>query len=161
MIKLKNIKLTNYCGYRDFELDLTEGNSVKKWAMFYGPNGSFKSSFLYALDLLSSPKRFFKKRNIMTFRKLKYHKDYCTGAEPMYTDVNNLKMEAIFLVNGIEKKVILEDNIQGVIYAGRTVDESTDEISGVSLNELDANEQGIIFIDADCKNMMTKFQIIE
>ena len=30
MIKLKKIHLVNYCGYRDFELDLTDGDDVRK-----------------------------------------------------------------------------------------------------------------------------------
>ena len=159
-MKLKKIKLKNYCGYEDFELDLTEGNDVKKWVMFYGPNGTFKSSFLRAVESLATPSFFTKKKNILTFRKLKHHHDYCAGAEPVYTDVNELVMEAVFLVDGKEKRVILEDNIKGVIYAGRLVDEENGEISGIRLNELSPEEQGIIFIDADNRNMMNKFQII-
>ena len=92
MTKLINIKLKNYCGYRDFELDLTDGNDVRKWAMFYGPNGTFKSTFLRAVNMLSTPSFFTKKKNILTFRKLKYHKNYQAGIEPMYTEVNDLKM---------------------------------------------------------------------
>lgn len=160
MIKLKKIKLKNYCGYKDFELDLTEDGSVKTWAMFYGPNGSFKSTFLWAVDLLASPSRFLMKKNILTFRRLKYHKDYATGSEALYSESNELRMEAIFDINGKEKKVVLEDNIKGVIYAGRQVDKEKGEISGIRINELDNKEQGIIFIDADSRNMMNKFQII-
>jgi len=159
-MKLKKIKLINYCGYENFELDLTEGNDVKRWAMFYGPNGSFKSTFLRAVESLATPSFFTKKKNTMIFRKLKHHEDYCSGLEPIYTDVNDLKMEAVFLVDGKEKKVILEDNIKGVIYAGRQVDEENGEISGIRLNELSPDEQGVIFIDADNRNMMNKFQII-
>ena len=44
MIKIKYIKLVNFCGFKDFELDLTDGEEVKKWQILYGPNGSFKSS---------------------------------------------------------------------------------------------------------------------
>jgi len=161
MAKLKKIKLINYCGYRNFELDLSEGDGVRRWAMFYGPNGTFKSTFLRAVDLLSRPMAFTKKKNILTFRKLKYHHDYISGTETMYEDVNDLKMEGIFLVDGEEKRVILEDNIKGVIFAGRQVNEENGEISGVRLNELEFKDQGAIFIDADCRNMMTKFQIIK
>jgi len=160
MPKLKSIKLKNYCGYKDFELDLTDGNSVKRWTMFFGPNGVGKSNFIRAVDLLSRPKAFTLKKNILTFRKLKYHHDYISGAEPMYEHVNDLKMEGVFLVDGVEKRVVLEDNIKGIIFAGRTVDENNGEISGVKICELEPNNQGVIFIDADNKNMMTKFQII-
>jgi predicted ATPase len=160
MIKLKRIKLQNYCGYKNFELDLTDGDNVKTWAMFYGPNGVGKSNFIRAVDLLARPKAFLQKKNILTFRKLKYHHDYIAGAEPMYEDINDLIMEGVFLVNGKEKKVILEDNIKGIIQAGRTVDKEKGEVSGIKLNELAPDEQGVIFIDADSRNMMTKFQII-
>jgi AAA15 family ATPase/GTPase len=160
MSKLKTIKLVNYCGYKNFDLDLSDGNDVRRWSIFYGPNGCGKSNFIRAVELLSLPMAFTKKKNILTFRKLKHHNDYIYGAETMYSDVNDLYMEATFVSNGVDKRVILEDNIKGVLYAGRTVDESKGEISGVKLNELDIIEQGVIFIDADCRNMMQKFQII-
>jgi predicted ATP-binding protein involved in virulence len=160
MIKLKNIKLINYCGFKNFELDLTEGKDVKKWTMLYGPNGSFKSSFLTAVSLLSYPMVFTKKKNILTFRKMKYHHDYSSGLETLYAKVNDLKMEALFKSKQKEKRVILEDNIQGVISSGRQVDEDEGEISGIRLNELSIKEQGNLFIDADSRNMMQKFQII-
>ena len=123
MTKLKKIKLQNYCGYRDFELDFMDGDKIKNLAIFYGPNGTFKSTFLGAVDLLISPNRFTQKKNILTFRRLKYHRDYQAGKEAFWTKVNDLKMEATFEVKGEEKKVILEDNIQGIIFAGLTVDE--------------------------------------
>jgi len=160
MIKLKEIKLVNYCGYKDFKLNLMDNDKLKKWIILYGQNGTGKSNFIRAVSLLSSPKQFTKKKNILTFRKLKYHHDYIFGAETMYDEVNELKMEATFIANKEEKKVVLEDNIKGVIYAGRKVDEKKGEISGVKINQLQPNEQGVVFIDADCRNMMQKFQII-
>ena len=161
MISLKKIKLVNYCGFKDFELDFTDGQDVKKWAMFYGPNGSFKSTLLRAIDLLASPIRFFEKNNVMTFRRLKHHRDYAYGVEAMYTDANGLKMEAVFFDGEKDKTVIFEDNIKGIIYAGRKANEEKGEISGVRLNELEPCEEGIVFIDADNRNMMHKFQIIK
>lgn len=161
MIKIKSMKLKNYCGYRDFEIDFTDGEDVKMWAILYGPNGSFKSTFLQAVDLLINPTRFTMKKNMLTFRRLKYHEDYAAGSEATFNDVSHLIMEAVFDVNGIEKKVVLEDNVNGVIFAGRQVDESKGEISGVRTNDLTRLEEGVIFIDADSKNMMTYFQIID
>jgi len=134
---------------------------LKKWAIFYGPNGSGKSNLIRAVELLASPRVFTKKKNILTFRKLKYHHDYIYGVETMYEDINDLTMEATFLIGEEEKKVILEDNIKGVIFAGRKVDNEKGEISGIKTNDLLPEQQGSIFIDADSRNMMHKFQIIE
>jgi len=160
MLYLKKIKLQNYCGYKDFELDFTDNDNIKTWTILYGPNGTFKSTFLRAIDLLANPKRFIHKNNILTFRKLKHHNDYNVGSENLYSEVTDLKMEATFVINGIEKRVILEDNIKGITYKNRVVDEQQGEISGIKLNELSNDEQGILFIDADNRNMMDKFQII-
>lgn len=149
MIKLKKIKLINYCGYRDFELDLTENGSVKRWAMFYGPNGSFKSTFLRAVELLSSPRTLRGRLdNKLFLRRLTYHPNY----QPTYVgfDVNktNLFMEAIFCTDDGDKRVVLENNWDDRV--GLTVDElPIDLISAAA------------FIDADKPNNMFSFQINE
>lgn len=160
MIKLKKIKLKNYCGYRDFELDLTDSDgNIKTWMMSFGPNGVGKSNLIRAVDLLLRPMAFTLKKNLMTFRKMKYHHDYMKGSEPMYEQENDLVMEGIFDVDGEEKRVVLEDNIRGVIFAGRNVDKEKGEISGVKTCELNLDQQGSVFVDADSKSNMHTFQI--
>lgn len=163
MIKLKKIKLKNYCGYRDFELDFTDSDgNIKTWAMFFGPNGVGKSNIIRAVDLLASPiTKFTQRKNFIPFRKLKYNKDYITGAELLYDDVEDLLLEAVFDLNGEEKRVVLEDNIKGQIFAGRQVDKEKGEISGIRVNELTVEDQGVTYIDADSRNLMHHFQIID
>lgn len=149
MIKLKKIKLINYCGYKDFELDLSDGDGVRRWAMFYGPNGSFKSTFLRAVELLSSP-RMLRGRldNKLFLRRLTYHPDY----QPTYVgfDKNktNLFMEAIFHTNDGDKRVVLENN--------------WDDKNGITVDELPIElKSAAIFIDADKPTNMHSFQLNE
>jgi predicted ATP-binding protein involved in virulence len=160
MIKLKRIRLKNYCGYRDFQLDLTDGGNIKTWAMFFGPNGIGKSNIIRAVDLLASPiTKFTQRKNFIPFRKLKYNKDYIPAAELLYDNVEDLLLEAVFDIDGVEKRVVLEDNIKGQITAGRQLEEG--EISGIKINELTMEDQGVIFIDADSRNLMNQFQLID
>jgi len=163
VIKLKKIRLKNYCGYRDFELDLTdEDGSIKTWTIFFGPNGVGKTNIIRAVDLLTSPiTKFTQRKNFIPFRKLKYNKDYVNGAELLYDEVEDLLLEAVFDLDGKEKRVILEDNIKGQIFSGRQVDEKKGEISGIRVNELTMKDQGVTYIDADSRNLMHHFQIID
>lgn len=162
MIKLKRIRLKNYCGYRDFSLDLTDGSNIKTWAMFFGPNGVGKSNIIRAVGLLASPiTTFTQRKNMIPFRKLKYNKDYVTSAELLYENAEDLLLEGVFDIDGVEKRVVLEDNIKGQIFAGRKVDKKKGEISGIKVNELTEKDQGVIHIDADSRNLMHNFQIID
>ena len=51
MILLKKLKLVNFCGFKNFEVDLSieeKQEEVKKWLMMFGANGIGKSNFLNA-----------------------------------------------------------------------------------------------------------------
>lgn len=149
MIKLKKIKLKNFCGYRNFELDLSEGQSVKRWAILYGPNGTGKSNFIRAVELLSSPRRLVGRLdNKLFFRRLTYHPDYnptYIGFDKSKTD---LYMEGVFLTKEGEKRVILENNWNDKV--------------GITINELDPSVISVSsFIDADNPMNMMIFQIRE
>ncbi len=163
MAKLKKLILKNYCGYKgEFELDLTDNGVVKRWAMFFGPNGIGKTNFIRAVDLIASPiTKFTQRKNFIPFRKLKYHNDYIPAAELLYESVTDLSIEGIFDIDGEEKRVVLEDNLQGQIFAGRQLDEEKGEISGIKINELTMEDQGVVFIDADSRNLMNQFQLID
>jgi len=147
MIKLKSIKLINYCGYKDFELDLTSGEGVSRWAMFYGPNGIGKSNFIRAVELLSSPRTLRGRLdNKLFMRRLTYHPNYQPTLIGFDKSKTNLYMEAIFHTDDGDKKVVLENNWDDKV--GLTFDElPVDTISAAS------------FIDADKPNNMHSFQI--
>ncbi len=158
MIKLKSIKLRNYCGYRDFELDLSDGDGVKKWQMFYGPNGIGKSNIIGAVDFLSSPRKYIGRDNALILRQLKYNKNYIAGTEPLLDKVEDLYMEAVFITDDGEKRIVIEDKIQGQLtFANRT---NPDHISGVTVNELSPELlSAVLYIDADHPMKMNIFQL--
>jgi len=104
VIKLKSIKLINYCGYKDFELDLTSGEEVSRWAMFYGPNGIGKSNFIRAVELLSSPRTLRGRLdNKLFLRRLTYHQNY----QPSFI---KRKLISIWGLSSIQTMVIKESS---------------------------------------------------
>jgi len=42
VVKIKKVRLQNYCGYRDVEYDFSFNGQIKQLAIFYGPNGGGK-----------------------------------------------------------------------------------------------------------------------
>lgn len=55
MVKLKKMRLKNYCGYRDSEFDFTDENGeVKNFAVLHGANGCGKTSLLDAVTILGN-----------------------------------------------------------------------------------------------------------
>jgi predicted ATP-binding protein involved in virulence len=149
MINLKRIKLVNFCGYRDLEIDLTnKDGSIKKWLMLYGPNGSFKSTFLEAVYLLSSA-RSFQSRDDLTlfFRRLTYHPNYHPGLEGYDKSKTEMTLTGIFDCDGEEKKVVIHNNW-------------IPEESGVIVNELTDYDYSVSFnASADNPLNMQRFQI--
>ena len=149
MIKLKKIKLQNYCGYKNFELDLSDEGGVKRWAMFYGPNGIGKSNLLQAVELLASPKRLESRlENNLFLRKLTYHPNYNPTYIGFDKNKTDLYMEAVFLTDDGDKKIILENN--------------WDDKVGITLNEFPPEVvEAASFIDADKPINLLAFQIPE
>lgn len=157
MITLKHISLFNYCGYKRFELDLSNADGVDRWKMFYGPNGIGKSNFIRAVDFLSNPKHFAGRSNALVLRKLKYHPDYVAGAEALLENVPELFMEGIFGTSDGDKKIVIKDNITGMLSAANRNDPKW--ISGVILNEFSSEEALSLYIDADHPLNMNRFQL--
>jgi len=80
MVKLKKMKLKNYCGYRESEFDFTDENGeVKNFAVFFGANGSGKSTLLNAVQMLSNASafKFYPNRDqSLYFNKMVWNKNY-------------------------------------------------------------------------------------
>jgi len=151
MAYLKKIKLVNFCGFRNFELDFTSGEEIKKWTILYGPNGSFKSSFLQAVQLLSRPWYLASKEDsTLFFRRLTYHPDYQPNYEGFDKSKTNMYMEGIFSFDGEEKRIVFENNWNK-------------ESSGLTLNEFPTKENfsACFYIDADNPINSYKFQLVK
>lgn len=146
MIKLKKIKLINFCGYKNFELDL-EDNNIDKWLILFGTNGCGKSNLLSAIQYLSYPWSLSSRPDCtMFFRKLTFHKDYLPGLEVYEKNKNDMHIEAVFNIDGKNEKVVIKNNW-------------IPEESGVVINELDRVKPISVYIDADHPINMQKFQL--
>jgi len=146
-VKIKEIHLENYCGYRDVTFNFQDENGkIKPIAVFFGPNGCGKTTLLKAINILGNAKRFepMELETLqLSFRKMTYHEDY----DPTYAGFGKSKdpmvLTGTFIVDGEEKKVILH---------------STD---GVVLNELPYKHTGHTYlINADSPMEMNKFQML-
>lgn len=143
MVKIKNIHLQNYCGYKNIEFDFTKEAKIKKLITFFGPNGCGKSSCLEAVHLLCNAKRLQNMDTSVLFRKLTFHNDY----NPIVID-DFLKAKEPMIVSGIFET---DDGDKEVII-------HSDE--GVVKNELSYSNYGhCYYIDADNPMNMNKFQL--
>lgn len=143
MVKIKQLHLENYCGYRNATFDFTENGIVKPMNIFYGPNGSGKSNLLNALNVLSMAHRLSTKDNELYFRKMIYHEDYDPSYISFEKSFHQMKIEGTFSTDDGEKKVVITDN-------------------GVETNELEKFSWGVTYsIDADHPMNLQRFQIHE
>lgn len=143
MVKIKKLILENYCGYRNSTFDFTNNGVMNPINLFFGPNGTGKSSLLDALNILSMSHRLSTKNNDMYFRKMIYHEDY----EPSYVGFeksnHSMKIEGIFETDKGEKRILITDK-------------------GIEVNEVERFSWGVVYsIDADHPMNLQKFQIHE
>lgn len=147
MIKLKRLKLINYCGYRDFDIDLTDGDGIKKWTIMYGPNGCGKSNFLEAVRLLSYPTEIRGRPDLtMFFRKLTYHPDYRPGLEAFDKSRTEMLMLGVFDTPDGDKEIEIKNDwsLSG---------------SGLTKDEICSIPALSMYVDADNPMNMQKFQL--
>jgi AAA15 family ATPase/GTPase len=143
MNKLKKLILKNYCGYRDNEFDFSEGNGIKNISIFFGSNGSGKSSLLSAINLISNPYSNLAKDTKLAFRKLTYHPDYEPDYQGYKEAASGMRIEGIFVSPEGEKRVVIESE-------------------GVKVCELERKLHGhAYFIDADNPLNMRRFQVAD
>ncbi|MFA5600884.1 MAG: AAA family ATPase [Phenylobacterium sp.] len=136
MIKLKQLVLQNYCGYKNSTFNFTDSFNI-----FFGPNGCGKSNLLEAIRLLSLGHRIQTRDNEIYFRKLIYHEDY----NPSYIAFEKSSRE--MLVNGI---FLTDDGLKEVAITNQ----------GVVKNEIPRAFYGTAYhIDADHPVNLNKFQL--
>lgn len=141
--KLKTLYLKNYCGYRELFFDFTKDNSWIRHAVFFGPNGTGKSTLLDAVRLVSSPYENLARNTDLAFRKLTFHPDYEVDYQGFKPLDHHMTIEAVFATEDGDKRVVIETD-------------------GVKLCELPKKLHGhSYYIDADHPMNMRKFQIHE
>ena len=147
MIKLKRLQLLNYCGYRTFDLDFSDAESVKKWVTLFGVNGCGKSNFLEAVRLLTNPSIVRGRPELdLFFRRLTYHPDYQPGLEGFDSSRTNMQMSAIFDTPDGDKEVEIKNDW-------------TSEGSGLTKDDLNLFKPFSMYVDADNPMNMQKFQL--
>jgi AAA15 family ATPase/GTPase len=142
MVKIKRIRMENYCGYEDMAFDFTQNGSIKNFCAFYGPNGIGKSTVLSAINFLSMAKRINKFNTETMFRKLIFNRDYNPAYAAFDKPKEILFLHGVFDEDGEEKKVVLSSK------------------DGVIINELSDNPWGsIYYIDVDKPISVNSFQL--
>lgn len=97
---IRSIALENVCGYRQafFEFD-------RRLNMLFGPNGCGKSTMLDVCQIVASPMAYYGRDTSMLFRKMVFHEDYNPSYDSFEPSPNGMRVEAVFDVDGEEKKV--------------------------------------------------------
>ena len=140
MLKIKNLTLQNYTGYKNAFFDFTRpGGSYKPVSVFFGPNGIGKSTCLNAINLIGQCKQYVGRKNDLIFRKLTYHPDYDPTLPHFAAYTEKMRIEAVFELDGEEKRVIVTSD-------------------GVEKCELSGSRNSV-FIAADHPMSMKRFQI--
>lgn len=144
MVKLKRMRLKNYCGFRDSTIDFTDGKKIKQMVCFCGRNGCGKSTSIYAADMLGGSYRFEGRENDQLFRKITYSQDYDPALSAMMKIKQNMKLEGVFDDDGKERRVVIDSG-------------------GVVINELPMKQsyprEYVYKIDADNMVNLHKFSI--
>ncbi len=143
MVKIKNLYVQNFCGYRkaffNFQLD---DNSIKPFVSFFGQNGCGKSSALNAISMLGSAHRLAVMPTQKLFRKLIYHPNYNPSYQGFIQMTHEMVIQGVFDTDKGQKKVRLTSS------------------KGVQINELPKPlGNWVTFVDADNPLNMNKFQL--
>lgn len=141
MLKIKKLTLKNYAGFRSAEFDFCRPDgSFKPVNMFFGPNGCGKSTALQAINILCQARMYVGRQSDLIFRKLTFHPDYDPTLPHFAKYADEMRLEGVFDLCGVEKKVIISTT------------------NGVEQNDLQ-QFSNVVFIDADHPMNMKKFQI--
>lgn len=132
-VKLKELKLKNYLGYHNVDLNFTHNGVPNQINLFYGPNGIGKSSFLQALNLLLPE---------TSIRRLETHFNSITYAENANKTIQeaygnadySLLLKGLFLDDKNNEKVVLIEN---------------NEYKKTGISRTDFDEPICSFIDVD------------
>lgn len=167
MVKIKGMLLKNYCGYRDIEFDFSDSNgNIKQLAMFYGPNGTGKTTFLDAVNMCCNAHQYENRDCSVAFSKIIYHKDY----NPTTTTYEQrlAKIEGEYATSETFRKKV-QSQIKTMEIASHFVTKdnedkfvvfSSDGPKAVLKNDLPRQLSGnCVYFDADKPTNMNRFQL--
>jgi hypothetical protein len=167
LIKLKTLRLINYCGYKDMSFDFTNGsNGFKGLSMFFGPNGAGKTNLLRVVELLATAQRYENRPTDLVFRKLTHHPDYDPDVENYKAEFKKQKA-AGKVMNANEKDAdwleVDPMRVEGLFATDegeKTVTITTDQVEKNELPKVygKAYKGHAYYIDADHPMNMHKFQ---
>lgn len=170
MVKLQKLRLKNYCGYRDSTFEFSDSEGIKNFAIFYGANGSGKSTILNAVKLLGTAYKYEGRDHSILFNKQVFSENYEPTVQQYkehlaklmkkvdQTDPNNELYAGIKRTPGFGEEV--EMRVEGLFITDQGEKEVIINRSGVVKNDLPAVPNGYsYFIDADHPMEMNKFQL--
>lgn len=119
--------------------------TVMPISVFFGPNGTGKSTILSGIRILSNPYQFYGRDNDLYFRKMTFHEDYDPTYAGFIKSEREMILEGIFIDSSMkEYKVVLDTN--GIVES--------------ELPRYNSDQEGwSIFTDADHPINMNKFQL--
>lgn len=118
MLRIKQIRFVNYCGYKDTTFSFFRNGKWIPMAVFFGPNGCGKSTCLNAIRFLLSAKEYKGRDLDLVLRSLVYNQEYNPDIAAFCVPDEEMQLEGIFDENGKEKIISLkakywEETIEG------------------------------------------------
>lgn len=145
MFYLKSIDFINFCGYKELKLNFFKQDKPIPLCVFFGPNGTGKSTVLSGIRMISNPYQFYGRENDLYFRKMIFHEDYDPTYSGFVNSTREIKLIGTF-INKENKEYKVELDKNGLVHS--------------DLPRYNSDQEGwSVFTDADHPMNMNKFQL--
>lgn len=145
MFYLKSIDFINFCGYKELKLNFFKQDKPIPLCVFFGPNGTGKSTVLSGIRMISNPYQFYGRENDLYFRKMIFHEDYDPTYSGFVNSTREIKLIGTF-INKDNKEYKVELDKNGLVHS--------------DLPRYNSDQEGwSVFTDADHPMNMNKFQL--
>jgi predicted ATPase len=145
MFYLKSIEFIHFCGYKNLNIDFYREDKPVPLSVFFGPNGTGKSTVLSGIRMISNPYQFYGRENDMYFRKMIFHEDYDPTYSGFIKSERPLKISGVFIDKDKKEHLVVLDK-NGIVHS--------------DLPRYNSDQEGwSVFTDADHPINMNKFQL--